>query len=55
MRYISLMVVSIPKKVEIFLNHKKKNIKGSTILVISSAIASNNLEIKEAKKLIKIM
>ncbi len=39
------------KKVEIFLNHKKKNIKGSTILVISSAIASNNLEIKEAKKL----
>jgi len=39
------------KKITIFINHQKKNIKGSTILVISSAIAKNNLELKEAKKL----
>ena len=39
------------KKITIFINHQKKNIKGSTILVISSAIAKNNSELKEAKKL----
>ncbi len=39
------------KKIKIFLNHKKKNIKNTTILVISSAIKSNNPELIEAKKL----
>ena len=39
------------KKIAIFLKHQKKNIQGSTILVISSAISKNNLEIIEAKKL----
>ncbi len=38
-------------KIKIFLKHQKKNIKKSTILVISSAIKSNNPELKEAKKL----
>ena len=33
-----------------FLVKKKKNIKDATILVKSSAIKNNNLEIKEAKK-----
>jgi len=39
------------KKINIFLKQQKKNIKRSTILVISSAITNNNLELKEAKKL----
>ena len=39
------------KKITIFINHQKKNIKGSTILVISSAISNNNPEVKQAKKL----
>ena len=39
------------KKISIFLNHNKKNIKKSTILVISSAIKNKNPEILEAKKL----
>tara|TARA_B100000700_G_scaffold192073_1_gene211536 strand:- start:1157 stop:2548 length:1392 start_codon:yes stop_codon:yes gene_type:complete len=39
------------KRIPIFLNHNKKNIKKSSILVISSAIKKNNPEIKEAKKL----
>ena len=38
------------KKIKIFLNHNKKNIKNCTVLVISSAIKSNNPELKEAKK-----
>ena len=33
-----------------FLGHASSNIKKATILVISSAIKSNNIEIKEAKK-----
>ncbi len=36
--------------IKFFLGQKKTNIKGSTILVKSSAIKSNNQEIKEAKK-----
>ncbi len=37
-------------KIDIFIGHKKQNIKKSTILVISSAIKSNNPEYLEAKK-----
>jgi len=39
------------KNISIFLNHNKKNIKKSTILVFSSAIKTINPEIIEAKKL----
>ena len=38
------------KKIKVFLNHKKENIKKTTILVISSAIKKNNPEVLEAKK-----
>ena len=38
------------KKIPIFLNHRKKNIIKSTILVVSSAIKKNNPELIEAKK-----
>ena len=38
------------KKIKIFLNHKKENIKKTTVLVISSAIKKNNPEIQEALK-----
>ena len=38
------------KKIRIFLDHKKKNIKKTTVLVISSAIKKNNPEIVEAKR-----
>ena len=37
-------------KIRIFIGHKKKNIEKGTILVISSAIKSNNTEIILAKK-----
>ena len=37
-------------KIKFFLGHTSSNIKKATILVISSAIKSNNSEIKEAKK-----
>ena len=36
--------------IKFFLGHAKANINKATILVISSAIKNNNLEIKEAKK-----
>ena len=36
--------------IKVFLSQRKKNIKNATILVKSSAIKNNNLEIKEAKK-----
>ena len=39
------------KKIPIFLNHRKKNIIKSTILVVSSAIKKNNPEVVSAKKL----
>ena len=39
------------KKILIFLKHNKKNLKKSTVVVISSAIKKNNPELKEAKKL----
>ena len=39
------------KRIPIFLNHNKKNLNSSSILVISSAIKKNNPEIKQAKKL----
>ena len=39
------------KKIPIFLNHNKKNIYKSSILVISSAVKKNNPEIKQARKL----
>ena len=38
------------KKIKIFIGHKKRNINKSTILVISSAIKSNNPELKFAKE-----
>ena len=38
------------KKIRVFLNHKKENIKNTTVLVISSAIKKNNPELVEAKK-----
>ena len=38
------------EKIKVFLGHKKKNIKNSTIIVISSAIKKNNSELIEAKK-----
>ena len=39
------------KKIPIFLNHNKKNLKNSTVLVISTAIKKNNPELIYAKKL----
>ena len=39
------------KKIKIYLDHNKNNIKKSTILVVSSAIKKNNSEILEGKKL----
>ncbi len=38
------------EKIKVFLGHKKKNIKDSTIIVISSAINKNNSELIEAKR-----
>ena len=38
------------KKIKIFLNQKKENIKKTTVLVISSAIKKNNPEVLKAKK-----
>jgi UDP-N-acetylmuramate--alanine ligase len=38
------------KKIRVFLNHKKENIKKTTLLVISSAIKKNNPELVEAIK-----
>jgi UDP-N-acetylmuramate--alanine ligase len=39
------------KKIPVFLNHNKRNVNKSSILVISSAIKKNNPELKQAKKL----
>ena len=38
------------KQIKVFFGHNKRNIKNSTILVISSAIKKNNPEYIEAKK-----
>ena len=38
-------------KIKVFVGHKSLNVKDATILVISSAIKSNNVELKAAKKL----
>ena len=38
------------EKIKVFFGHNKRNIKNSTILVISSAIRKNNPEYTEAKK-----
>ncbi len=38
------------KKIRVFINHKKDNIKKTTMLVISSAIKKNNPEVAEAMK-----
>ena len=38
-------------KIKVFIKHKSLNVKDATILVISSAIKSNNVELKAAKKL----
>ena len=37
-------------KIKIFIGHSKKNVKNATILVKSTAIKNNNIEIKYAKK-----
>ncbi len=38
------------EKIKIFLNQEKKNLKDATIVVISSAIKNNNIELVEAKR-----
>ena len=38
------------EKIKFFLGHSKKNLKGATIVVISSAIKNTNPELIEAKK-----
>ncbi len=38
------------KKIKVLINHKKENIKKTTVLVISSAIKKNNPEVAEAIK-----
>ena len=38
------------KKIRVFIDHKKQNIKKTTVLVISSAIKKNNPEVAEAIK-----
>ncbi len=38
------------KKIKVFINHKKENIKKTTLLVISSAIKKKNPEVQEALK-----
>ena len=38
------------KKIKVFINHKKENIKKTTVLVTSSAIKKNNPEVSEAIK-----
>ena len=43
------------KKIPIFLNHNKKNLKNSTVLVISTAIKKNNSELIQAKKLMIVI
>ena len=37
-------------RIKIFISHKKNNLKNATIVVISSAIKKNNLELIEAKR-----
>ena len=39
------------RKIPIYLNHNKQNIKNCTVLVVSSAIKKSNPEYKQAKKL----
>ncbi len=39
------------KNIKIFFGHKSKNLKKSTVLVISSAIKKNNIEYRKAKQL----
>ena len=36
--------------INVFIGHKNKNLKNSTVIVISSAIKNNNLELRFAKK-----
>ena len=36
--------------IKVYIGHAKKNLKNVTIIVKSSAIRDNNIEIKEAKK-----
>ena len=38
------------EKIKTFIGHKKQNLKGATIIVISSAIKKNNPELLEAKR-----
>ena len=38
------------EKIKIFIGHKKQNLKGATIIVVSSAIKKNNPELIEAKR-----
>ena len=38
------------EKIKTFIGHKKHNLKGATIIVVSSAIKKNNPELIEAKR-----
>ena len=38
------------EKIKVFIGQKKQNLKNATIVVVSSAIKKNNLEIIEAKR-----
>ena len=38
------------ERIKIFISHKKNNLKNATIVVVSSAIKKNNLELIEAKR-----
>ena len=38
------------EKIKVFIGQKKQNLKGTTIVVVSSAIKNNNPEMKEAKR-----
>ena len=40
----------LKKKIKVFIGQKKQNLKNATIVVVSSAIKKNNLEIIEAKR-----
>ena len=47
---IKIQLVVLKSGIKIFIGHSTKNIKKATILVKSTAIKNNNIEIKYAKK-----
>ena len=48
---IKAHLIAQKQGIKIFIGHAKKNIKNATIVVKSSAIKDNNVEIKQAKKI----